>query len=182
MQKVSTSLWLAVLITALVSCKPAVENDIDNYLLSFSDPQKNECGYKNSKGNVVIPAGRYGMCFTDTFRTYAIVLKPSVGFVAIDKQEAVLYEVYPYDNGPDPVADGLFRIQREGKIGYADALTGSVVIEPQYTCAYPFENGLAKVSNECTTQADGEHTIWVSEHWMTIDKAGQKVDMPKKIE
>ncbi len=178
-QKMNTLLWFAALVTILISCKPTDHSDAGNYLLSFADHRTNECGYKNSKGDVVIPAGRYGMCFTDTFRNYAIVLKPTVGFIAIDRQETVLYDVYPFDNGPDPVADGLFRIQRDGKIGYADAVAGNVVIDPQYTCAYPFENGIAKVSTDCTTEADGEHTTWVSEHWMNIDKTGKKLDMPK---
>jgi hypothetical protein len=178
-QKGSIHLWMVVLISTLMCCKPVDESDSGNYLLSFSESGKDGCGYKNSKGNVIIPAGRYSMCFTDTFRTFAIVLKPSLGFVAIDRQEAVLYEVYPFDNGPDPVADGLFRIRRDQKIGYADALTGNVVIEPQYTCAYPFENGMAKVSTDCTSEADGEHTTWISDHWSTIDKAGRIIDAPK---
>ena len=53
------------------------------------------------RGEIIIPLGKYAICFTDTFRTYAIVLKSHKGFVAIDRQENILYEVFPFDNGPD---------------------------------------------------------------------------------
>ena len=56
------------------------EKDI---LISFGD-EKDECGYKNLKGEIIIPLGKYSLCFTDTFRTYAIVLSDS-GFIAINQ-------------------------------------------------------------------------------------------------
>ena len=78
-----------------------------DYLISFHDSIKDEHGYKNQKGDTIIPSGKYALCFTDTFTTYAIVLKPYAGFVAIDRQEKVLYQVLPNDNGPDNASDGL---------------------------------------------------------------------------
>ena len=68
--------------------------------------------------------------FTDTFRTYAIVAGKNFVFVAIDRQQKVLYNVFPFDNGPDYASDGLFRILKNNKIGYADELTGKVIINP----------------------------------------------------
>lgn len=55
--------------------------------------------------------------------------------------------------------------------GYADAATGNVVIKPQYECAFPFENGIAKVAIHCTVE-DGEHGIMESDQWIYIDKKG----------
>lgn len=151
----------------------------DNWFL-ISDTSKDECGYVNQKGDTVIPIGKYHFCFTDTFRTYAIVLKQGVGFVGIDKQELVLYKVFPYDNGPDYESDGLFRIVQNDKMGYADAKTGKVVIKPQFGCAYPFEKGIAQVSLNCTTHSDdGEHHYWTSDNWFYIDKKGRKVNRQK---
>lgn len=94
-------------------------------------------------------------------------------WVLVDEQKTVLYEVYLYDNGPDAPSDGLYRVVKDGKIGYADASTNAIVIEPQYDCAYPFENGKAKVSTNCKTIQDGDHSVWESEDWQLIDKTGK---------
>jgi hypothetical protein len=162
-----------------LSCSPVLKNN--DYLISFTDTIKGENGYKNHNGDIVIPAGKYASCFTDTFRTYAIVAKSGIGFIAIDRKENILYKIFPYDNGPDYPSDGLFRIMLNNKIGYADSHTGKVMIDPKFDCAEPFEKGIAKVSNDCTVQSDGEHTSWESVKWYYIDKTGKKVEKPKAI-
>ena len=93
-------------------------------------------------------------------------------WVVVDEQKTVLYDVFLYDNGPDAPSEGLYRIVKDGKIGYADASTNAIVIEPQYDCAYPFENGKAKVSTNCKTVKDGEYDVWESDAWQFIDKKG----------
>ena len=133
-----------------------------------------EQGYANAKGDTVIAIGKYMICFTDTFTNVAIVLEPSTGYIAIDKKETVLYEVFPFDNGPDYPSEGLFRIIKNEKIGYADE-DGKIVIEPQFSCAYPFEDGKAKVTMNCTVKQEDEHNIWESKEWYYIDKSGNKV-------
>jgi len=133
------------------------------------------CGYKSAAGDTLIKPGKYDMCFTDTFTYAAIVMKPDEGFFGVDKSGAVLYQVFVYDNGPDYLAEGLFRIKKNGKIGYANH-EGRVVIEPQFACAYPFENGKAKVSLDCKTLHDGEHTGWESSAWFYIDKTGKRIE------
>jgi hypothetical protein len=159
-----------------VSGQTTSDKDI---LILFVDTVNYECGYKNLKGDTIIPLGKYSLCFTDTFKTYAIVAMPHKGFVAIDRQENILYNVFPFDNGPDYVSDGLFRIIIDGKIGYADSATGKIIIKPQFDCAWQFENGIAKVSTECETKSDGEHSTWLSNSWYYIDKTGKKVNAPK---
>ncbi|MFM9952074.1 MAG: WG repeat-containing protein [Saprospiraceae bacterium] len=94
-------------------------------------------------------------------------------WVILDSQKKPVYEVFIYDNGPDYEADGLIRIIKNGKIGYADAKTFVIVIEPQFDCAFPFENGKAKVSNQCKTVKDGEYSVWESEAWQYVDKQGK---------
>ncbi len=94
-------------------------------------------------------------------------------WVILDGQKAVVYEVFIFDNGPDYEADGLFRVVKNGKIGYADAKTYAIVIGPQFDCAYPFENGKAKVSNQCKTIKDGEYSVWESDVWQYVDKQGK---------
>lgn len=133
------------------------------------------CGYINRKGDTIIPIGKYSHCFTDTFTTFGIVSpKGSSEIIGIDQNENLLYEVYWFDNGPDYLQEGLFRILRSGKIGYADA-SGQIVIQPQFSCAMPFKSGRAKVAYECELIADGEHRRMESNSWFYIDRSGQKI-------
>lgn len=186
-------LIVLLLFGCFIHCKPAVNNDEQlaakehindstGYLLSFNDTLTDGYGYKNQKGEVIIPAGKYARCFTDTFKTYAIVAKPNSGFIAIDRQENILYEVFIFDNGPDEISEGLFRIVKNKKIGYADFETGKIVIQPQFDCAFPFKNAAAKVSIDCKTESAGEHSAWISDHWYYIDKKGKKIEAPKTEE
>lgn len=94
-------------------------------------------------------------------------------WVIMDSQKTALYDVFIYDNGPDYEAEGLIRVVKNGKIGYADAKTYVIVIEPQFDCAFPFENGKAKVSNQCKTVKDGEYSVWESDAWQYVDKQGK---------
>lgn len=173
----TTIVFATVLLFVSLTSLGQVSKD-NNYLLVFYDKLNEEYGYKNLNGDTVIALGKYSVCLTDTFRTFAIVAvaKPNWGFVAIDRQENILYKIFLYDSGPDYPSDGLFRILVDNKIGYADSATGLIVIKPQFDCAWPFENGEAKVSNDCKTQADEEHFIWLSDKWYYIDKFGHKVD------
>jgi predicted alpha/beta superfamily hydrolase len=93
-------------------------------------------------------------------------------WIIVDGQKKALYEVFIYDNGPDYPSEGLIRVVKNGKIGYADAQTYAIVIAPQFDCAFPFENGKAKVSNKCKTVKEGEHSMWESDAWQYVDKSG----------
>lgn len=134
------------------------------------------CGYVDEKGNEMISLGKYTICYTDTFNTYAIVFDEDKGIVGIDKEEVILFKVFPFDNGPDTPHEGLFRIiDSNGRIGYAN-IDGIIVIPPQYDCAFSFEEGKAKVSVTCEKSKEGEHTMWLSEEWFYINTTGEKVD------
>jgi hypothetical protein len=84
-------------------------------------------------------------------------------FSGLTSRGQVLYEVFPYDNGPDYISDGIFRIIANKKIGFADSATGKVVIIPQFDCARPFENGRAEVSTNCKSQVNEDHVTWISD-------------------
>ena len=115
------------------------------------------------------------MCFTDTFCNYALVLDTENGFIGINRKEETIYDIFVFDNGPDYVEEGLFRIMKNDKIGYADAKTGKIVIEPIYQAAEPFENGKARVAIIAKKVQDGEHYTWKSDNWISIDKSGNEV-------
>lgn len=160
------------------------QNQENGYLIKVYNGEYDEigveCGYVNTDGDTVIPIGKYFYCYTDTLKDFAIVMDKNEKCIAIDKNENVLYEVYWYDNGPDYLSDGLFRIIKNGEIGYADK-TGEIIINPQYECAAPFKNGVAKVALKCTLQKDGEHTRMESDEWFYINKKGKKIKRGKAV-
>jgi hypothetical protein len=147
-----------------------------DFLIRVSGPTGGACGYRNVDGRIEIPLGKYSHCFTDTFRNYAIVIDSVKGMVGIDRHDSILYNIFIFDNGPDYPSNGLFRINVAGKIGFADAATGKVVVKPQFACAWPFEHGLAKVALDCQTHRMEEHSTWVSDHWFYINKAGVRIN------
>jgi hypothetical protein len=166
---------ILIMLVFLASC----QNQQDNYLLKVYkgefDEVGVESGYINTKGDTVILVGKYHYCYTDTLREFAIVTLKKGKTIGIDRNERKLFEVYWFDNGPDPVAEGLFRIVNDGKIGYANE-KGEIVIAPKYSCAFPFEGGRAKVAYLCETIAEGEYSRWDSQAWIQIDKKGHKIE------
>ncbi|MFK7926464.1 MAG: WG repeat-containing protein [Bacteroidia bacterium] len=163
-----------LLIFLLISCSPKQEK----YLIKVSGIENNETsessGYINLKGDTVIPIGYYISCLTDTIKHIGYVVTEEHRFMAINQNGEQLFEVYQYDNGPDYLSDGLFRIIENNKIGYADKW-GEIIIEPQFECATPFENGESKVAYECQLIADGEHSLMESDNWIYIDKKGKEI-------
>jgi hypothetical protein len=132
----------------------------------------------NSKKDTIIPFGKYSICWTDTIKTYAIVfdkINTKGRTVAIDKNERILFDIVFFDNWPDELHDSLFRVKRNEKIGYANS-KGEIVIPCQFSCAFWFENGRAKVTYNCTEKTDKfEHTLPESDEWFYIDTKGKRI-------
>jgi len=116
----------------------------------------------------------------DSSKIKDIVYKEGVGFVAVDKNRNVLFEVFPFDNGPDYPSEGIFRIIEKGKIGYAD-LQGRIIIFPQFDAALPFINGMAAYCEGCSERIYGEHKSWEGGKWGFINKAGD-IKIPAKYD
>ncbi len=94
-----------------------------------------------------------------------------------DERRSKRYPAFQFDNGDDYVMDGMYRIvDEQGRIGYADE-NGNTVITPRFKCAFPFENGKARVSDSGEKRRyDAEHWDWDSNDWYYIDKTGRKID------
>lgn len=172
-KKMIFGIVIAFLIAACSSKK-------DSFLVKFYEEESDELGvpsgYLNSNGDTIIPIGKYGYCYTDTIWNFGMVEEIGTGkILGIDQNGIELFEVFRYDNGPDYVASGLFRIIKNGKIGFANA-EGKIIIEPTFDCAYPFEEGFAKVSDHCAEIIDGDHTMWESDNWYRITKNGKRVE------
>ena len=133
--------------------------------------------YLNEQGDTIVPYGKYKFCQTDTIRDIGFVYenKQNARIVCIDNQGKELFYVFKYDNGPDYIHEGLFRIMDEnGLIGFADSL-GNIVIKPQFKFATPFENGKAQTTTSGKADDDGEHSFWTSDEWQLVDHNGTKM-------
>jgi hypothetical protein len=106
-----------------------------------------------------------------------VAIRNSPGFIGIDKEEKELFRVFPFDNGPDYVSDGTFRIIDTSKMGFADT-TGKVIIQPIYDFTFGFDKGIALVNigghreKSDPTDPNCEHYTWTGGKWGVIDKSG----------
>jgi hypothetical protein len=131
----------------------------DEYWLRSCTIEYDSCGYKNQKGKWEVSMGRYTKLYTDTFRTTAIVYEKNQGIIGINKKGERLYFVHVFDNGPDPIFEGLFRIIIDNKYGFANM--NNIVIDPKFDFVYPFSEGLAIFNKGCTLKKEmnGDHVI-----------------------
>jgi hypothetical protein len=83
-------------------------------------------------------------------------VRDASGWFYVDRTGARLFDAYLFDNGPDPVAEGLSRFRRSGKVGFKDA-RHVVVIPATYDAAMGFHGGRAKVCIGCDPR------IWSAE-------------------
>lgn len=156
--------------------------DTLNPLFSFSKDSFFEIGtpvgYLNNNKDTIIEIGKYSHCWTDTFNTFAIVFdskNTQNRTVAINQKGETLFDIYFFDNYPDQLSEGLFRVKQNDKIGFANKY-GQIIIPCIYQCAFPFKNGKAKVAIDCTIETDKfEHSFPKSENWYFINKVGEKI-------
>ena len=147
-------------------------------LIAYTSTEFPELGssvcYLNERGDTVIPFGKYHYGGSDTIRHIGFVVEPHTpGWTTINNKGEKLFYTFSFDNGPDYVEEGLFRIiNDEMLMGFADTL-GNVVIQPQFAFVFPFKDGKAEVtytftlpsvvkssflSTEGTCVMDGSHT------------------------
>ena len=98
------------------------------------------------------------------------------GWVAINKKKKLLYKPFIFDNGPDYVQDGLLRYVENGKMGFVDE-KGVKRIKAEFDFVFPFEKGVARFCNGCSSISDGEHKMMDEKTgtWGKIDKKGKKL-------
>jgi hypothetical protein len=179
-QLLKNILPLSIAILSLTGCGDSSIKHNNDYLLLRFDTLTSSGFYVNTKGDTIIPPGKYAYFYIDTFRTFTIVSsRDRYGYYAIDRNEKFLYNVLSLDGLPEYVyatEEGLFRIESGGKIGFAN-LEGDIVIPPLYSCAYYFREGKAKVSLlPCDSIKDDEHLSWKSKQWLYIDKTGRMIE------
>jgi hypothetical protein len=107
----------------------------------------------------------------------AEVFVERAGWVYVRRGGATL-EVLASDNGPDGFSDGLVRIRRNGKIGYANR-SFRTVVAPRFDFGWPFEEGRALVCLGCApAELDSGkegHSPVSGGKWGYVDLEGREV-------
>ena len=160
-----------------------VPESLDKLIMISTDDQfrfDSPCAFVDSEGDTVIPFGKYHIWDSVNLYTYAIV-KSSNGIVGINRKGEVMFDAYLWGDAQlEDISEGLFRIKRNGKIGYANE-RGEIVIPCQFGCAEQFRNEQAKVALECEYNYDEMDQVEMkSDNWFNIDKKGIKITTPQQ--
>lgn len=173
------TLFFAVIFAIAVGCS-RVSSEY-GILVAHTSEKHLEAGvpvcYLNGQGDTIVPYGKYNFCQTDTIRNIGFVYENGQNgrIVCIDNKGKKLFYVFKYDNGPDYIREGLFRIMDEnGLIGFADSL-GNVAIKPQFKFATPFEDGKSQMATNGEEDSDREFCFWKSDEWQLIDHKGNRI-------
>jgi hypothetical protein len=146
-------------------CRAIVESakagNHDRYAFESNDGRY---GYKNKRGDVVIPP-TFQFAYEFKPGGIAAAVAADNSFVFIDPSGKVVARAYAYDNGPDYFQEGYARIIDGNKIGFIDD-KGHIVIPPRFDEADSFCYGKAQV-REAGKQ-------------LFIDKQGQPTTPPDK--
>jgi hypothetical protein len=142
----------------------------------YMEERNERYGYVDSLGTTKIPF-EYTFAYTDTFLNTIAFVAVKGKIKAIDRKNRKLFTVFKFDNGPDYVEDGLFRVQDDstGYIGFAD-MDGNVIIAPRFFYVDSFSDGLAAFNTGGRLEpADEEHTIISGGKWGYINKEGKEI-------
>lgn len=136
-----------------------------------------DCILRNPNGHLYIaPTVLYELHFDR--HGLAAVHSQSENWMYVNRHgDVVVSSVPTFDNGADTFHDGLVRLVKNGKYGFANR-KGRVVIEAIFDGAMNFEGGYAKVCRGCVLKpsgADSEHSSFVGGLWVLIDKKGDPV-------
>lgn len=134
----------------------------------------------------VLDSSKYIMSFTiDNYGYFAVFVKKGFpGWVAIDTNENILFEVYNTSHGepsPDYLIENKIRIiDGDAKIGFANE-KGEVIIKPQFEIVTSFHNGKAIIGEKCRkvpwnaheNEGDCQHFSIVCERYGYINDKGE---------
>ncbi len=136
-----------------------------------------ECLGRDSSGRVYIPAERASTLKFDS-HGLAPVWGEREGWMYVNREgRAVVTGVAAMDNWADLFHDGLVRVKRGDKWGFADR-QGREVIPVTYDGALNFNNGMAKVCVGCRSKcqaSDCEHREFTGGEWKCINTRGETV-------
>lgn len=103
---------------------------------------------------------------------------PGQGWIYVDaKGKVVIRGVATLDNGPEDFHNGLVRVKKNGKWGYADK-RGRLVIPTVYDGALPMSKGKAEACKGCQEVCDDtacEHKRFAGGQWDLLRPSGKVI-------
>jgi hypothetical protein len=108
----------------------------------------------------------------------AAVRGEAEGWMYVNRSgEVVVAHVAAMDNGADDFHDGLVRIEKDNKWGFAN-IRGETVIPLIYDGALNFDNGAARVCSGCKAEPlpGGEIHVFRGGKWKRIDTMGRVLE------
>jgi hypothetical protein len=99
--------------------------------------------------------------------------------MVFNRKGTFLFAPFAFDNGPDGFSEGLMRVVKNGKVGFANR-NGDIVIEPKYDFADMFNYGLAAYCNGCVWKNKGEHSFVSGGNWGYINYKGNTLEVLTK--
>jgi WG containing repeat len=133
-----------------------------------------DCLHASHTGKLSV-ARRYWSLMTFDSRGLAAVWSREHGWMYVNRRGAVLITgVQSMDNFADSFHDGLVRVVRDNKYGFADR-KGRLVIDPVYDGAMNFEKGRAKVCKGCKIETKDEYSFFSGGEWWSINTMGDRV-------
>ncbi|WP_318845224.1 WG repeat-containing protein [Chryseobacterium sp. JV558] len=144
-------------------------------------------GVKNKAGKIIVPAEFKVFSYLkdgDPVEGETILFdgskegekpeKNAWGYV-YDKNGKFLYQPFLYDNGADYFSEGVRRLVKNGKVGFADR-NGKIIIEAEHDFASPFNYGYAAFCDGCDWEKNNdEHRSIVGGKWGVMNTKGQTV-------
>ncbi|MBV8328510.1 WG repeat-containing protein [Chryseobacterium sp.] len=144
-------------------------------------------GVKNKTGKIIVPAKFRIFAYLkdgDPVEGETILFdgnkkgekyeKNTWGYV-YNRKGTFLYRPFLYDNGPDYFSEGMRRLVKNGKIGFADR-NGVIVVDPKHDFASPFNYGYAAFCDGCDWEkTEAEHKAIVGGTWGVMNTQGQTV-------
>jgi len=174
-------LLVTILLIPIISFSQSKED------LHYFKSKDSLVGVKDKSGKIIVPAQFKIFSFLkdgDPVEGETILFdgskegekseKNAWGYV-YDKNGKFLYQPFLYDNGADYFSEGLRRLVKKGKVGFADR-NGKIVIEAEHDFASPFNYGYAAFCDGCDWEkTDDEHRSIVGGKWGVMNIKGQTV-------
>ncbi len=174
-------LLFAIILTPIISFSQGKED------LHYFKSKDSLVGVKNKAGKIIVPAQFKIFSYLkdgDPVEGETILFdgskegekleKNAWGYV-YDRKGKFLYKPFLYDNGADYFSEGLRRLVKNGKVGFADR-NGKIVIQPEHDFVSPFNYGYAAFCDGCDWEkTEDEHRAMVGGTWGVMNVKGQAV-------
>jgi hypothetical protein len=155
----------------------SIDGPITSCLFDFQRGEVPDCIRQTADGKLFVSQQVLKILHFDSYGL-APVRSGKGGWMYVSRTGKVLISGVPnMDNWADSFHDGLVRVVRNDRYGFANR-RGQIVISAKYDGAMNFEKGKAKVCNHCESKCvdhDCEYLVFSGGEWFQINTKGNVV-------